>query len=89
MALLVAIVGSVTGVLSYVLYEADVVSVDASTTLIATSLLCSLVALPIGFAGWRWAQKRRQYAVVAQSAAVLGLGTLGAWIVGVAIALGK
>ena len=86
-ALLVALAGSVA-VCSYVLYEADLITSNTGANLILTSVLCSLAALPIGFVGWRWAERRRQYPVLAQSGAILGMGTLGAWVV-VAIALGK
>jgi hypothetical protein len=88
-ALLVAIVGSVAGVCSYVLYEADLITSNTGANLILISLLCSLAALPIGFVGRRWAERRRQQPILAQSGAILGLGTLGAWIVVLVVALGK
>jgi hypothetical protein len=88
-ALLIAVVGGVAGISSYVLYEANLVSVDTSANLILTSVLCSLAALPIGFVAGRWTERRHVYPVPAQSAAILAMGTLGAWLVVVAIALGK
>ena len=88
-ALLIAIVGSVAGLGSYVLYSADAVSSDNSANLILASVLCSLIAAPIGYAGSRSAQKRHQQPVLAQAGMFLALGTLGAWVVVVAVALGK
>jgi hypothetical protein len=88
-ALLIAIVGSVAGICSYVLSEADLVTPTTGAKLIATSFLCSLIAIPLGVVGWRWAERRRQYPVLAQSGAILAIGTLCAWFVVVTIALGK
>jgi hypothetical protein len=88
-ALLTAIVGGVAGLGSYVLYQADIVSSNTSANLILISLLCALIAAPVGFVGWRWAQKHRRDPVLAQAGMWLATGTLGAWLVVVAVALGK
>jgi hypothetical protein len=52
-------------------------------------LLCRLVAIPIGFAGSRLAKTRRQNTVVPQAGMILALGTIGVWVVVVAVALRK
>jgi hypothetical protein len=87
--LLIAVVGSVAGLGSYALYEADLISADASADLILLSVLSSLVAAPIGFVGDRLAKKRRERPVLAQAGMILALSTLGVWILVVAVALGK
>jgi len=88
-ALSIAVVGSVAGVGSYVLYSADVISADASADLILLSVLSSLTAAPVGFIGERLAKKHDDPPVVAQAGMILALGTLGAWLLVVAVALGK
>ena len=88
-ALLTAIVGSIAGLSSYALYEADIIGVDTSANLILVSVLCSLIAIPIGFAGSWWANKRGREPVLGQAATLLGIGTLGAWFVVLVYALGK
>jgi hypothetical protein len=88
-ALLTAIVGSVAGLGSYVLYTANLVNSDNSANLILVSVLGSLIAVPIGFVGWRSAQKRHQQPVLAQAGMFLAIGTLGVWFIVVAVALGK
>ena len=88
-AVLAAAAGAVVGLGSYVLYTADLVNADTSASLILVSLLCSLVALPIGFAGSRWTRKRDQDPDLAQAGMILAAGTLGVWLVVVAVALGK
>jgi hypothetical protein len=89
LALLTAFAGSIAGLGSYGLYEANLISADTGANLILVSVLCSLIALPIGFAGWRWAERRDQGATVSQVAMALAGGTLGVWIVVVTVALGK
>lgn len=71
------------------LYEANLISADTGANLILVSVLCSLIALPIGFVGWRWAERRGQEATLSQVAMALAAGTLGVWIVVVTVALGK
>jgi hypothetical protein len=88
-ALSIAVVGSVAGLGSYALYTADLISADASADLILLSVLSSLVAAPIGFVGDRLAKKRHERPVLAQAGMFLALGTLGAWFLVVAAALGK
>jgi hypothetical protein len=88
-ALLLAVVGAVAGFGSYALYSADTISADASANLILVSVLSSLIAAPIGFAGYRSAKQRHRQPVYAQAGMFLALGTLGVWFVVVADALGK
>jgi hypothetical protein len=88
-ALLTAIVGAGAGISSYVLYEANLITPNTGANLILVSVLCALVTLPIGVVGWLWNRRRRQNPVLAQSGLFLGIGTLGAWLVVVAVALGK
>jgi hypothetical protein len=87
--LLIAVVGSVAGLGSYVLYSADLIDADASADLILLSVLSSLIAAPIGFIGERRAKRRRERPVLAQAGMILALGTLGVWVLVVAAALGK
>ena len=49
--LVVAVVGAVAGVSSLGLGELDVISDDTSATLGVVSILCSLIAIPIGVVG--------------------------------------
>lgn len=86
---MIAALGGVAGLGSYVLYSADVISADASAELILVSVLSSLIAAPIGFVGERLAKKRRERPALAQAGMFLALGTLGVWLLVVAVALGK
>jgi hypothetical protein len=88
-ALVTAIAGGIAGLSGYGLYEAEVIGVDASANLIIASVLFALVAIPIGFAGSRLAQRRRRRAVLGQTAVLLAVGILGAWFVVVIYALGR
>ena len=89
LALLTAFAGSLAGIGSYGLYEANLISVDTGANLILASVLCSLIALPIGFVGWWWAERREREATLAQVAMALAAGTLGVWLVVLTVALGK
>ena len=89
LALLTAFAGSLAGIGSYGLYEVNLISVDTGANLILASALCSLIALPIGFVGWRWAERRDREATLAQVAMALAAGTLGVWLVVLTVALGK
>jgi hypothetical protein len=89
LALLTAFAGSIAGLGSYGLFEANLISADTGANLILVSVLCSLIALPIGFVGWQWAERRGQEATLSQVAMALAAGTLGVWIVVVTVALGK
>lgn len=88
-ALMTGILGGIAGLAAYALYEIEVIGVDTSANLIVLSLLCALVAIPIGVLGARWARKRGHEPVVAQAGAVVGLGTLAAWFVVLVYALGR
>jgi hypothetical protein len=88
-ALLVAVVGVVTGLGTLALYELDVIGADASANLGVASILCSLISIPIGFVGWRWAEKRGQQPLIGQAAALTGAGTFVGWFVLFVYALGK
>jgi hypothetical protein len=89
LTLLTAFAGSMAGLGSYGLYEANLISVDTGANLILVSVRCSLIVLPIGFVGWRWAERRGQEATLSRVAMALAAGTLGVWIVVVTVALGK
>jgi Na+/melibiose symporter-like transporter len=88
-ALVTAIAGATAGLSAYVLYTVNFISADSSANLILVSVVCALVALLIGFAAWRLAERRAQESAFAQGGIMLAGGTLGAWFVVVVIALGK
>jgi hypothetical protein len=85
----VAIVAAVAGLSSLGLGETDLIGADAAATLGVTSILCSLIAIPIGGVGWRWAERRRQPSVLGQAAALIGGATFAAWFVLFVYALSK
>lgn len=88
-ALGAAITGAVSGLASYVLYEAGFIGADASSTLIIVSVLGALAAVLIGPLAWRLATRGGRDATVALSGLWLGVGTLGTWLVVVTVALGR
>ena len=67
----------------------DAISDNTAANLGVVSILCSLVAIPIGVIGWRWAERRRQNSVLGQAAALFGAGTFAAWLALFIYALGK
>jgi hypothetical protein len=85
----VAFVAAVAGVGSLGLGELEVISDDAAASLGVTSILCSLIAIPIGVVGWRWAERRRQQSVLGQAAALIGGATFAAWFVLLVYALSQ
>jgi hypothetical protein len=88
--LVVAVVGVVAGLGFLVLGEGlDAISDNTAANLGVVSILCSLIAIPIGVIGWRWAERRRQNSVLGQAAALFGVGTFVAWIVLFVYALGR
>jgi uncharacterized membrane protein YozB (DUF420 family) len=88
--LAVAIAGVVAGLGFLVLGEGlDAVSDNTAANLGVVSILCSLIAIPIGVIGWRWAERRRENSVLGQAAALFGVGTFGAWLALFIWALGK
>jgi hypothetical protein len=88
-ALVTAVVGIIAGLSGWWFYETELIGVDASTNLIIVSLLCPLIAIPVGFVGSRWAKKRRQEPLLSDSAIILGIGTLATWFVVFVYALGR
>ena len=88
-ALVTAIGGGIAGLGAYALYEAEVIGVDASASLIIASVLCSLIAVPIAVLGLKLDKRRGQEPVLAQFAILVSVGTLAAWFVVVVYALGK
>lgn len=88
-ALAVAVVGAAAGLGSLALYEADLVSVDTSATFGVVSILCAVIAIPIGVLGWRWAARRSRQSVLGQAAALIGGGTLTAWFLALVYALSQ
>jgi len=91
LALVVAVVGVVAGlgVGLFEVIDTDMVGPNGSANLGVVSILCSLIAIPIGFVGWRWAEKRGRQPVIGQAAALTGAGTFLAWIVLFVYALGQ
>jgi hypothetical protein len=87
--LALAIVGALAGLGSLSLYEADLVSADTSASLGVASILCALIAVPIGVLGWRWAKTRGQHFVLGQAAGLIGGGTLAAWFLALVYALSQ
>jgi hypothetical protein len=89
--LVVAGVGVVAGLGFLVLGEPGLggISDNTAANLGVVSILCSLIAIPIGVIGWRWAERRRQNSVLGQAAALFGVGTFGAWFALLVYALGK
>lgn len=90
-ALLVAIVGVVAGLgfgLTTVI-DTDVIGANGAANLGVASIICSLIAIPSGFVGWRWAEKRRRQPEIGEAAALTGAGTLVAWFLLFVYALGK
>jgi hypothetical protein len=79
--LVVAGVGVVAGLGFLALGEPGLggISDNTAANLGVVSILCSLIAIPIGVIGWRWAERRRQNSVLGQAAALFGVGTFGAW----------
>ena len=69
--------------------DTDVIGANGAANLGVASILCSLIAIPIGFAGSRWAAKRGRQPEIGQAAALTGVGTLVAWFVLFVYALGK
>ena len=82
-------VGAVAGLGSLALYEAGLVSADTSASLGVASILCALIAIPIGVLGWRWAKRRSQQPVLGQAAGLIGGGTLAAWFLALVYALSQ
>jgi hypothetical protein len=92
-ALVVAAVGVVAG-LGVFLYEAGalgtkVIGANGAANLGVASILSSLIAVPIGFVGWRWAARRGQESGLGKTATLVGVGTFGSWFVLVVYALGR
>jgi hypothetical protein len=85
----VAAIGAVAGLGSLALYEAGLVSADTSANLGVVSILCALIAIPIGVVGWRWAKRRSQQPVLGQAAGLIGAGTLAAWFLALVYALSQ
>jgi len=75
----VALTGALAGLGSLGLSETDLVSADLGATLGVVSILCSLVAIPIGIIGWQWAERRRERSSLGQAAGLIGGTTLLAW----------
>jgi hypothetical protein len=84
-----AISGIVAGLGAYVLYSADLISSNTSANLIIVSLLCSVIAAPVGFIARRRAKAHKRQDGAAELGMVLALGTFGVWFIVVAVALGK
>jgi hypothetical protein len=58
---MVAVVGVVAGLGFLVFGEGlGAISEDTAANLGVVSILCSLIAIPPGVIGWRWAERRRQ-----------------------------
>jgi hypothetical protein len=88
--LAVAVAAVVAGLGFLVLGEGlGVISDNTEVNLGVVSILCSLIAIPIGVIGWRWAERRRQNSVLGQAAALFGAGTFAAWLALFIWALGK
>jgi hypothetical protein len=88
--LVVAAVGVAAGLGFLILGEGlDAISDNTAANLGVVSILCSLIAIPIGVIGWRWAERRRQNSVLGQAAALTGAATFLAWIAVFVYALGQ
>jgi hypothetical protein len=88
-SLTTGILGGIAGLAAYALYEIEVIGVDTSANLILFSVLCALLAIPIGLLGARWARRRGHEPVLAQAGAIVGAGTLSTWFVVLVYALGR
>jgi predicted amino acid dehydrogenase len=91
-ALVVAVVAVVAGLgvgLSETEVGTKVIGANGAVNLGVASILCSLVAIPIGFVGWRWAERRGQEPTLGKSATLIGVGTFATWFVLFVYALGK
>jgi hypothetical protein len=88
-ASLTGIVGAIAGLGSYALYESELIGADTGANLILVSVLCSLIAIPMGLVGSRGAKKHGKEPVLAQAALALGVGTLAVWFVVPVYALGR
>jgi hypothetical protein len=88
--LAVAVVGVVAGLGSLVLGEGlDVISDNTAANLAVVSILCSLIAIPIGVIGWRWQELRHENSVLGQAAALFAVSTFGGWVALFIYAIGK
>jgi uncharacterized membrane protein len=87
--LMVAVVAAAAGLSSLGLGETDVFSANTAANLGVTSILCSLIAIPIGVVGWRWGERRRQPSVLGQGAVLIGGVTFAAWFALFVYALSK
>jgi hypothetical protein len=88
--LVVAVVAVVAGLGFLILGEGlDAISDNAEANMGVVSILCSLIAIPIGVIGWRWAERRRQNSIVGQAAALFGAGTFVGWLALFVYALGR
>jgi hypothetical protein len=87
--LLVALVGAAAGLGWVGLAVTDVISADSGATLGVVSVLCSLIAIPLGIIGWRWAEGRGEQSVLGQAAGLIGGTTLLAWFALLVYALGQ
>jgi hypothetical protein len=88
--LAVAVVGVVAGLGSLVLGEGlDVISDNTAANLAVVSILCSLIAIPIGVIGWRWQERRHENSVLGQAAALFAVSTFGGWVALFIYAIGK
>jgi O-antigen/teichoic acid export membrane protein len=85
----VALVAAVAGVGSLGLGELDVVSDDAAASLGVASIICSLISVPIGLVGRRWARRRGEPDRLGTAAAVIGGATFAAWFLLFVYALSK
>jgi hypothetical protein len=88
-ALVVAVVGVVAAIGCLGLYEAGVIGANGSANLGVASILCSLIAIPIGLVGWRWAERRGQEPTWGKSATLVAVGMFAAWFVLFVYALGR
>lgn len=88
--LVVAVVAAVAG-LSWLGLGVglDAISDNTAANLGVVSILCSLIAIPIGVIGWRWAERRRQQSVLGQAAGLIGGATFAAWFILFVYALGQ
>lgn len=78
-AFVVALVGAAAGVGSIGLGEGELIGDDLAATLGVVSILFALAAVPIGFIGWRWAERRGERSGFGQAAGLIGGTTLIAW----------
>ena len=87
--LVAAVVGVVAGLGSIGLGETDVISSDLAATLGVVSIVCSLIAIPLGVIGWRWAERREEPSVLGQAAGLIGGSALLAWFAVLVYALSQ